>query len=488
MRLYPNSAVTVTDPGADGCLLLMFRTEARPPVTMAVPEAIRIRGRMPAEHLTDLRLQYGYGRRIPAGQRFRALHDRALAIDEAENRPLGLELPLSAASWQEMKVDADGAFTTGWFPAEEPPQLAAWNTAGRVAVEDVSLRGVTPRAALDAPALRFVQTKRGAITFSARASAAAAIAGEIYLRGAQWRPEDRAFIARYLSVLDRIDTRTFTFATMMRPFTFEPGETTIGFLPPWSSVDVRLMDAIVSNAADLALPLPETSASLDVKGEQLLPAGGQTLPLHGSVVVDRLDLPMVGATVVYSCYPDHYETTTDRFGNFVIPRACVGRESTVFVTAKDERYAPSQVTQTVTVRPGAVQRLVIRLPERKVPFAAAPGRPPQHPTAESIAAAALSESRLRPFPTSPFWTGGQPAPADGVIFNGDDDDTPWLEVPSWVSLPQGHGSDAQWASKDKLQIRIGVNETGRSTFSTCRIPAGWRSRRVSSLPPISGRG
>src|SRR5262249_29302536 len=138
---------------------------------------------------------------------------------------------------------------------------------------------------------------------------------------------------------------------------------------------------------------------------------------------DRLYIPMIGATVVYSCYPDRYETTTDRFGNFVIPRACVGRESTVFVSAKEERYAPSQATQAVTVRPGAVQRLVIRLPERAVPLAVAPGGGPSFPDASTPAAPrALAGDQLRPFPAWPFWTGGQPMPPDAVIYDGDDDD------------------------------------------------------------------
>jgi hypothetical protein len=471
VRLYPNAAVTITDPDAGNCVLATFRTEASPPATLTVPEAIRIRGRVPADHLTDLRLQYGFGRRIPAGQRFRALHDRVLATNEAENRPLGLELPLGAASWQEVQVAADGAFTTGWFPAEDTPQIAAWNGAGRVAVEDVPLRTVTPRATLDAPALRFVQTRRIAITFSAPANAAAEIAGEIYVRGAQWRPDDAAFVARYLSVLDRIDARTFAFATMMRPFTFEPGETTIDFLPPWTSVDVRLMDAIVSNAADLTLPLSETSTSLDVKGERLLPAGAATLPLHGSVVLDRLYLPMVGATVVYSCYPDRYETTTDRLGNFVIPQACVGRESTVFVSATDQRYAPSQATQAVTVRPGAVQRLVIRLPERTGPLAAAPGGPPRLPDARILAAArTLGGDQLHSFPTSPFWTGGQPSPPDAIMYGNDDDEDPWVEVYYPVSpYSRVNVVTAFWESKERLQLWLVVDQTG--TFDIVYAPS-----------------
>lgn len=201
------------------------------------------------------------------------------------------------------------------------------------------------------------------------------------------------------------------------------------------------------------------------------------------MVGDRAYRPIAGATVVFSCYPDKFETTTDRFGNFVIPKACVDREATLFVTKQEGKAAPMQATRTHTHRAGAVQRLVIQLPERDdVPFAqgrggrgrgAPRGSPGPRPVmldrltpAHLTAPDAATQVPRTPFPSFPFWSAGLPIPPGAAYYGypvgvGDADDNPDVMVSHpREPYPMVEVTGAEWYDTQKLQVWVQVRETG----------------------------
>ncbi len=469
--LTAGSIVRVFDPQADEVQLWQDTLGESVPASIDVPEAIRVAGTIDAAAMPKPRVQIGYGPRITAGRRFRREFDRALVETEAENRPFGLELPRSAQFWRDAAPGADGAFLSGWIPATDTPQVLVSTASGLVAVEDVALAGVQPRGTVRfAAPLRVVQTKR--LTFNyASARRRVATDAHVYLRDARWREEDRAFIARYLSVLDRLDVFAFVFAADMRPFPVGAGATPLSWLPPFTEIDVRMIGAVMGAAVDGTVAMPGPVSALRVDGRQILPKATQTLPLLGSVVFEHTHAPVPDAKVVYSCYPEKEETTTDRFGNFVIPQACVGRELTLFVSAEDRssppRWAPSQTTHRMTHAAGDVKRIVITLPEQNVPFAGRPALP--LPTPTDIRPATLKAANqfylAYPGPLEKIrWPGsGSVLPTWAARIINEDDQ---VNARTLVYMDTSQGPEyndvveAEWHNKDTGEVYITVAQSG----------------------------
>ncbi len=463
--LAPREKARIEDPAADNIVLLGVMVGAQPPAQVVVPEAVRISGRLTVDRPDQVRLQVGFGPRLTAGQLFRGDYDRALVESEAENRPFGLELPRSPRIWRSVPVTPDRTFSTPWFPVVDAPQLVAVTSDGLAAVEDVALAGIQPHATLQAPDLRFVQTKTLTVNFPVPRNRAVATNAQVFMRGARWRPEDAAFIARYLSALEHLEAVAFTFSTSMRPFNIGPGDSTLRLLPPFTSIDLRLMGAVSDRSADITVPLPEITTSITADATQILPRAAKTLPLAGTVVFDRTLAAVKDATVVYSCYPAKVETKTDEHGNFVIPEACVGRELTLFVSAADPstppRFAPAQRKYTMVHSAGAVKRVVITLPERNLPLAANQ-KPPSLPPLVKTPSAATRVARTRvPFPKNLNQLGddyeGDPPL---IVYEDSMDGERLIEV-----------EDATWHSVVNGQVYVTVAETGtfrvRGAYTPC---------------------
>lgn len=466
--LAPGEKARIEDPAADNVILLGLPVGARPPAQVEVPEAVRISGKVTLERPDQVRMLYGFGPRVRAGQRFRSEYDRALVESQAENRPFGLDLPTSPRIWRTVPVTADRTFQTAWFAAVDPPALVAVTSDGLAAAEDVAFTGVQPHATLQAGELHFVRTKTLTVNFPVPRNPALSTDARVFLRGARWRPEDAAFIARYLSVLDQLDGIAFTFATHKRPFNISAGESTLRLLPPFTEIDLRLMGAVSDHAADITVKLPDVSTTITADATQVLPRATKTLPLSGTVVFERTLAAVQNATVVYSCYPTKSETKTDDFGNFVIPDACVGRQLTLFVNAADPasppRFAPAQRKYTMIHRAGPVKPVVITLPERNLPLAANQ-KPLPLPRRVVGATPAAQLARLRggPFGKGRLQVGGDDdyeGPPPLIVYEDSMDGERLIDVEndSWLDQPKG-------------QVYITVAESGwfkvRGAYSPC---------------------
>lgn len=483
--LTPRARVRIEDPAADDVVLDGFTVGATTPARVLVPEAVRLSGKIASEAVGTLRLQYGFGRRVTARQRFRRDYDRDAAKTPPEETQLfGLAIPKSPHAWRQISVKPDGSFLTPWFAGADDPQLLATTAAGRVAVEDVALTGATPRATIAAPALRFVQTKTLAVDVRGQRKKVATDV-EVYLRGARWRDDDAAFVARYLAVLDRIDVRTFTFASAIRAYVIGLGASNIPWLPPFSDVDLRLMGAVMGPQADVTVPVPDTSARLALNARQVLPEHTNTLALTGTVVFERTYAPAENATVVYSCFPDKVETRTDRFGNFVIPAACVDKESTLFVTTTDTaspaQFAPAQKTQTLVHRTGDVKPVVIVLPFK--PLAVAGRAAPVLPPGPDLRASTLRNARKlwvphhEPIRNSAFWPllRSRPAPPDAAFRtlgqdNGDGAPRVLVYQDAMDGEEYNNVVNAAWVDREQAILAVEVSE-----------PGNWRVRVEESI-------
>lgn len=380
--------ILVSDPER-GVDLAIFARGTLPSGDVRIPEPIKLRGavRGDAANRAGLNVQYGFGDRIEVMARFRLSFDLTPAATRAENRFLGFDIPKSPRVWREATLSPDSSFETAWFPAADDPQVLATNDARQVAIADVRLdSSIRPGAVLNVGELRFEDTRSIAIRFNEQSHDVAADL-EVYFRGAKYNPARRDSILKLMSVLDRLDPRTFTFLMGMRGFSTEGGVTEMHILPAFDSIDLRAMGAILGKQVDSTVPLTSPVTTLDVQPLTVLAGVTKRAPLTGLVVLDHSWAPVEGATVVYSCFPDKKQVVTDKFGNFVVPDACVGRRITLFVDATDQarppRFRRTQKRMTFDRPPGNEQPLVVPLPEDPAPPLAALTMPSSQPATSS---------------------------------------------------------------------------------------------------------
>jgi hypothetical protein len=272
-----------------------------PSGVVRVPEPIRIKGRVEsATQNARLRLRVGYGKRRPTMVRhpFPA---------ETDNKVIaGIELPPSASRWDEVTLDAGGAFTTTVMTSESDPQLVALDDAGGMTVLEVPVPAkVANGATLDAGTIRIaspIALDLG-LDLPETDMPVTLIAA---ITNATFDPAQRDAIARHLSVLDQFDDSIFEFASGRMPYALElEGTTLIAGLPPFATVDLDVagpkpglgMHRTVTLSHDGPTAVRITAADLNVSRLSDLP------PVKGRIVLAGTETPVANATVVFSDYP-----------------------------------------------------------------------------------------------------------------------------------------------------------------------------------------
>ena len=380
--LQGGSEVTIRDSRTHIILMRIARGESIPD-PIQVPELIRLSGTVQADPdaRTGLIVRYGVGKRITAMQRLQRNYDRYSTLKAPENTFFGLDLPTAPAHWLNATVDAAGRFTTKWFPAVDHPMIVAHNAARAIGISDFTLpKSFRTGETFTLDPLSLTPTRSLTIRYNAPPSPIA-LDAEVFLRDVQVDPQQRESVRRVLSVLDAIDPRLLVFAIGLRPYNIETGETVISGLPQFRGMQVRLKGAFTPDTLDRTVQFQGNQADVAVSAGDLFPRGASTL-LKGVVVLEDSYEPVKDAKVVYSCYPEKVETTTNENGEFSIPGACADRDVTFFVTASDSlqpaRFPPVQVRKRIQPKRTS-QPLVITLP---VP--PQPGRSPAPHTVVSI--------------------------------------------------------------------------------------------------------
>jgi|GEM_PF-5250761 len=340
------------------------------PGVVRVPEPVRIRGRVESATAgARIRLRAGSGPRKPAMTRHTAearVYPRA-----EENKVLaGIELPPVASQWDEVTLDASGAFTTNTITSESDPQLVALDDAGGMTTLEVQIpSNAAPGATIDAGTIPIGAPIALDVALDLPQSDLA-VTLMASVRSVTFDPADRALIARQLSLLDQFDDAMFEFATARMPYALElKGTTRIAGLPPFSTIELDVFGPkpglasrrVVQLAHDHPTEVRITAADLDLSHLSGLP------PIKGRVVLAGSGTPVANATVVYSDYPVKQETRTDADGNFTMPQAAPPRKALWFIDARashvPETYRPTAIVPAAD--PGASGVLTLELPLKR---------------------------------------------------------------------------------------------------------------------------
>lgn len=318
-----------------------------------VPEPIRITGRVTSTTPNArLRLRIGSGKRRPAMMRHRADRVRPYpAIDE--NVVIGgLVLPDVTEEWQEVPLDASGAFTTDVISSATDPQLVAFDDAGGMTTLELPVpQQVARGATLDAGTLALGPPM--ALDFElAFPHTDLPVALMTSVKKVEFDPAQRDAIARHLSLLDQFDDAIFEYATGRTAYPLEWSRPTrIAGLPPFTSVEVDVFGPRPSMGFSRKVQLGATGPSkVSIGAEELnLTREEDTIPdFSGHLVLAGTTTPVANATVVYSDYPAKQEATTDERGWFSIPRWGLPRRPLVFVDARASNV-PAEYRTTALV-------------------------------------------------------------------------------------------------------------------------------------------
>jgi hypothetical protein len=337
------------------------------PGVVRVPEPVRIRGRVESATAgARIRLRAGFGPRKPAMTRHTA-EERTYPRAEENKVVAGIELPPVASRWDEITLDASGAFTTNAITSESDPQLVALDDAGGMTTLEAQIpSNIAPGATIDAGTIRIGAPIALDVALDLPPSDLP-VTLMASVRSVTFDPADRALIARHLSLLDQFDDAMFEFATARMPYSLElNGTTRIAGLPPFSTIELDVfgpkpglaLRRVVQLAHDHPTEVRITAADLDLSHLSGLP------PVKGRVVLAGSGTPVANAMVVYSDYPVKQEARTDADGNFTMPQSAPPRKAIWFIDARashvPETYRPTAIVPATDPGTGGV--LTLELP------------------------------------------------------------------------------------------------------------------------------
>jgi len=462
------SVVTITDPSTR-LALMRFSVPRRVPQRVLVPEPIRMKATVAGseDYLRTITIQYGFGSRITANERFRQDYDRLIGPSPGENVVFGTPMPKSSPEWVYTCVGAQSQFVTGWIPATDTPQVLLYTRAGDVLLRDVALpKNIQPRDTIDLGRLELLPSRHIQLDIDAPETA---VQSDylIYLRSAQIASEDRQQVARYLSVLDRIAPRIFAFLTQARPLAAARGSSQIVYIPRFERFRLRIAPAIAPGTVEQVVDVSSGSATVSVKAAELSAAEAATEPLDGVVLREGTQAPVPGARIVYSAPPEKIEVTADAQGRFHFPNVATSRSITLYATTPAGVRPPSSARLDLVRDPGANTPVTIVLPTERMrawsPFAA-----PKQPRL-SLSAAGIEAGRakqgpyLSPFSAAPLAARTATANLQSELFFTDDEyENCIVDVFSKIfgdEIPVDV-TDAQWVSIPEGKISVTIAQSG----------------------------
>lgn len=328
------------------------RTEIR------LPLPIRLQGKIVCsdkdKDFSKVLVHYGFGKRIAVSDYQRTYHRLRLVYHKNENHVHGIELPTIASQWKITPPNGDGIFLSDWIAVKEVPQLLVVDHRNRMAALDVKLPpnlescqsifvgDITPKETctleinLDLPKTDLPLSL---------------VAG---IESVEINEKEKERIALHLSMLNRLDGHLSLFTTQRAPYPLlHRGTTRIEGLPSFKKLSLYIIGPVPGIKAERSVELkPGKKVRLDLSEMDILGDPVQEVPMTGVVNIEGTREPVKNARIVYSSYPDRFETTTDKNGHFFIPCVKTGRNAVIFIEAYSPGNPPpfDRVTTTKRVR------------------------------------------------------------------------------------------------------------------------------------------
>jgi hypothetical protein len=318
---------------------------------LRVPEPVRVRGRVRGE--APARIRVGAGRRQAVMERHRGAERLGnFAPAAGENTIFGIELPRVAVAWRDLHLDDGGAFESEALSSEDAVQLLAFDRDGGLTAKNIAIPAdVKPGQVLDAGTLRIAAPR--AVDFDLEVPQELDIVVRAVLQKPVVRSEQRAEIGRHLSVLDQFDEDTFEFATGRGPYQLDLHRTTrIGGLPPYGSIDVRVLGTLPGMSVRRTIKLAASGVThVHLSASDLGIAAGARMPAPAVRDVRRLAPAPRGRLLTDASCGDK-ATTSDQYP------ACQGEIQIGLTTWETRRVescsynASTQLLTAVVSEPG----------------------------------------------------------------------------------------------------------------------------------------
>ncbi|MEM7644984.1 MAG: hypothetical protein AAF366_21085, partial [Pseudomonadota bacterium] len=341
----------VIDSQTGATLIARFIDE--PASEIVVPMPIRFTGRLLGfgTDPTAVTLHFGYGPDLPLADYQRLEHDMRLSPSPGENSAFGLDLPPVPARWIEGRPRADGIFYSPWVPVDGRVELIVRHADGRTAmVPFAPYAGLAPYSVVSLPDIQVQFAGRVEIAV-APADTALPLVLDLGISDIAVEGPDAVSLARRLSLLNRVDRDLGQLLTGRRRLQLDlEGQRRLIGVPPMEALSYYLTSPTPGIAREGRLTVPrDGAATVAFEASAMLGDRGNPATVAAIAVFDD-GAPAAGARVVYSSYPDRFETAADADGRFVFEGVPRDRDAVIFIDAPVDGAPPfDRVTQDFRV-------------------------------------------------------------------------------------------------------------------------------------------
>jgi hypothetical protein len=349
--------VFVTDPKTG--TVLLSRGFSAEPKEIAIGIPIRVSGEVKGFGADPAKIEIdcAYGDRLTISEYERAVQKLDLRAGPNQDTVHGMAIPNLPGKSQRTHPDASWRFTTEWFAAMEAPELLVFGgPEGRSAVKTVKIaRSIQPGATVSAGTI--APDFGATLEISVKAPKSGLPLG-LMMGVDSLTPSSaaKAQTAAMLSTLHRQDADLSQFLLQRRaiPLNFE-GVTTLRGLPPIESLKLAFHGPTVGIRAERTVKIPDQGVvRIELSAEELLGKQQPRVPYTGVLRFAGGTTPVAGAKVVYSSYPDKYETTTGTDGRFQFPAVPGNRAAILFIDAPNPGGEPPFDRYTITKSVGPI--------------------------------------------------------------------------------------------------------------------------------------
>jgi hypothetical protein len=335
--------VFITDPKTG--TVLLSRSFSAEPTVIEVGIPIKVTGQVTGfgSDPGKIEIDCAYGDRMPVSDYERTVQKLDLRPRANQDTVHGMALPQLPGKSLRTHPDTAGRFTTGWFAAMEAPELLVFGGPdGRTGAKTVKLpRNLRPGATVSAGSIApsFGATLEIKVNAPKTGLPLGLVMGVESLTPAA---SAKTQAAELLSTIHRRDVNLSQFLLKRRtiPLNFE-GVTTLTGLPPIESLKLAFNGPTVGIRAERTVKIPQSGVvRIELPEEELLGKRQPRVPYSGVLRFAGGAGPVAGAKVVYSSYPDKFETTTGADGRFQFGAVPANRPGILFVDAPNPGGAP----------------------------------------------------------------------------------------------------------------------------------------------------
>jgi hypothetical protein len=335
--------VFISDPKTG--TVLLSRSFSAEPTEIEIGMPIKVTGQVTGfgSDPGKVEIDCAYGDRMPVSDYERTVQKLDLRPRANQDTVHGMALPQLPGKSLRMHPDASGRFTTEWFAAMAAPELLVFGGPdGRTGTKTVKLaRNIRPGATVSAGS---IAPSFGA-TLEIKVNAPKTDLPLGLLMGVESLTPSAAAktrTAELLSTIHRQNVNLSQFLLKRRtiPLNFE-GVTTLTGLPPIESLKLAFNGPTVGIRAERTVKIPQSGVvRIELPAEELLGKQQPRVPYSGVVRFAGGAGPVAGAKVVYSSYPDKYETTSGPDGRFHFDGVPANRAGILFFDAPNPGGVP----------------------------------------------------------------------------------------------------------------------------------------------------